>query len=176
MTATFVVEDGSVVADANSLVSVVDADQINLDLENDSDWIAAIQAEKERALRLATRYLNLCFVWDGYKADVDQTCQWPRYSMYDEDANAIDYDIVPEAVKEACTYLAIQVIAGDTLIEDQENESKVKKTKDVVGPLTEEREYVIGENPGKSYTIIEKLLNNFIVNGSSYSATDVERA
>lgn len=176
MAAQFIVEDGSVVTNANSLVSIVDADQINLDFENDADWIAAAQAVKERALRLATRFLNINYIWAGYKVDEDQTTQWPREEMYDEDGNLIDNDIVHQLVKEACTYLAIKVIDGDTLLEDLENESKVKKTKDVVGPITEEREYIVGENPGKTYPVTEKLISPFIINGGSYSAVDLERA
>ena len=176
MTAIFTVEDGSGIDDANALVSVADADQIMENYGNSSDWSGASQAEKEMAIREATRYLNFHYVWDGYKVYEDQTCQWPRYEIYDEDDNYIDEDIVPERVKEACAYLALQSILGDTLLEDHENESKVKKTKDVVGPLTEEREYVIGENPGKSYQIVDKLLSSFIINGEAFNATDLERA
>lgn len=176
MAAIFTVEDGSVVASANALVSIADADQINLNLENSADWIAATQAEKEAAIRRATRFLNINYVWGGYKVDEDQTTQWPRYEMFDEDGYDIDADVVPERVKEACAYFALRVIDGDTLLEDLENESKVKKTKDKIGPLTEEREYVVGENPGKTYQIAEKLLSPFIINGEGFSATNLERA
>lgn len=175
MTATFIVEDGSVVADANALVSVADALQIIENFGASTDWAGASEAEKQMAIREATRFLNINYVWAGYKTDSDQTCQWPRYSVYDEDGYAIDTDIVPEKVKEACTYLALKAIEGDTLIEDFENESKVKKTKDVVGPLTEEREYVVGESPEKTYSIVEKLLTPFIINGEGFYATDLER-
>ena len=176
MAATFTVEDGSVVTDANALVSVADALQIIENFGASTDWTGATQAEKENAIREATRYLNINYIWAGYKVDVDQTCQWPRYDTYDEDGNAIDTDIVHQSVKEACTYLALQVIEGDTLLEDFQNESKVKKTKDKIGPLTEEREYVVGENPEKTYTVVEKLLSPFIINGTTFHATDLERA
>ena len=49
-------------------------------------------------------------------------------------------------------------------------------TKDVIGPLAETREYVVGENPGKTYSVVEKLLSPFIINGSTFSSTDLERA
>ncbi len=176
MTAIFTVEDGSVVADANALVSVADADQINDNYEADTDWTSASQADKEKTIRQATRFLNINFTWDGYKVDADQTTQWPRDSVYDKDGNLIDNDIVHQLVKEACAYLALQVIKGDTLLEDHENASKVKKTKDVIGPLTEEREYVVGENPGKDYQTVEKLISSFIISGSTYSGTNLERA
>jgi len=176
MAATFIVETGAVVANANSLCSVADADQINLDYENNSDWIAASQAVKERALRLATRYLNIKYTWYGYKVDEDQTCQWPRYEMYDEDGNSIDFDIVHQLVKEACVHLAIRVIAdGDTLMEDFQNEQRVKKTKDVIGPITKEREYANdGESPEKTYQLADKLIAPFVTS-VGWSETDIVR-
>lgn len=176
MAATFVVEDGSVVADANALISVADADQIMENYGNSSAWSGSLQAEKEMAIREATRYLNFHYVWDGYKVNVDQTTQWPRYEVYDEDFNLIDSDIVPRQIKEACAYLALKVIDGDTLLEDFDNESKVKKTKDVVGPLTEEREYTDGgESPEKTYQVVDRLVAPFITRGSYYG-TELERS
>lgn len=176
MAATFIVETGAVVENANALVSVIDADQIMENFGNSTDWSGATQAAKEAAIREATRYLNINYVWAGWKVDVDQTCQWPRYDTYDEDGNAIDSDIVHQLVKEACAYLALQVIEGDTLLEDFQNESKVKKTKDVIGPLTEEREYVVGETPEKTYSVVEKLITPFIINGTTFNSTDLERS
>lgn len=176
MAAQFIVEDGSVVTNANALISIDDADQIMENYGNSTDWSGASQDEKEYSIREATRFLDINYTWDGYKVDADQTTQWPRDSVYDEDGNLIDNDIVHQLVKEACTYLALQVIKGDVLIEDFENKSKVKKTKDVIGPLTEEREYVVGESPEKTYSIVEKLLSPFIINGETFHATDLERA
>ena len=176
MTAQFIVEDGSVVANANALVSVADADQIMENFGASTDWSGAVQAVKEAAIREATRFLDINYVWAGYKVDEDQTCQWPRYDMYDEDGYTVDFDIVHRLVKEACAYLALQVVEGDTLLEDFENKSKVKKTKDVIGPLTEEREYVVGETPEKTYTVVEKLITPFIINGSTFNSTSLERS
>lgn len=175
MPTTFVVEDGSVVSGANALISVADADQITENYGNPLSWSSAITSEKENAIRQATRYLNFHYVWDGWKVDADQTCQHPRYKMYDEEGNIIDNDIVHEQVKEACAYLAVKVMDGDTLLEDFDNESKVKKTKDVVGPITEEREYSHeGESPEKTYQVVDILVAPFIIEGSIYG-TEVLR-
>lgn len=175
MATTFVVEDGSVVSGANALVSVADADQFAENYGNPSSWSNASTPEKENAIRLATRYLNFHYIWDGFKYDVDQTCQWPRTNMTDEDGNDIDFDIVHEQVKEACAYLAVKVMDGDTLLEDFDNESKVKKSKDVVGPITEEREYAHeGESPEKTYQVVDILVATFILEGTTYG-TDLVR-
>lgn len=176
MAATFIVETGAVVTGANALVSLVDALQIIENYGASTDWTGASDAEREMAIREATRYLNFHYTWDGCKVDEDQTCQWPRYAMTDEDGYDIDADIVHEQVKEACTYLALKYIQGDTLIPDFDDEAKVKKMKDVIGPITEEREYVVGESPEKTYTVVEKLLDPFIINGTTFHATDLERS
>jgi len=176
MATTFIVEDGGSYSDANAYCTVAEADQITENFGNSTDWSGATDAEKEAAIRQATRYLDLNYVWAGWKADIDQALQWPRYDMYDEDSNYISESTIPEKLKQACAYLAVKVIEGDTLLEDLQNESKVKKTKDVIGPLTEEREYVSGENPEKTYAVAEKLIVWWVVNGSSFSSTDLERA
>lgn len=175
MAATFTVEDGTGLAAANSLISVADADQIDENFTSSATWVAATQAVKENALREATRYMNYHYDWAGYKVDPDQGCQWPRYETYDEDENAIDSDIVPQRVKEAITYLAVKVVNdGDTLLPDFTNESKVKKTKEVVGPLTDEKEYVTGEDPDKTYTVADQLVEPFVSSGAGGGTYDTE--
>lgn len=174
MATTFVVEDGTGLSTANALMSVAEADQITENYGASTDWSGATNAQKENAIRQATRYLNLHYIWYGYKTEITQALQWPRFEMYDEDNNSVDSDVIPDRIKEACAYLALQVIEGDTLLEDFDNESKVKRTKDIVGPITEEREYVGGESPEKTYQLVDKLVAPFIVDG--WYGTDVERA
>jgi len=187
----FEVEDGTGKSDANALISVDDADQIMENYSSSTDWSGVEDVEgeseeekaarqlaaKENAIREATRYLNLHYVWDGYKILYTQACQWPRYEMYDEDGWVVASNIVPERVKEACAYLALKVIASDILLEDFDNESRVKKTKDVVGPLTEEREYVDGgESPEKTYQVVDRLIAPFTIgDGEVFHETNLER-
>ncbi len=179
MATTFIVEDGTGLSDANSLMSVADADQITENYDNPSAWSSATTAEKENALRQATRYLNYNYIWDGAKTVSDQALQWPRVQTYDEDFLLIENNVIPQRVLEACAYLALQEVNGDTLIDDQQNEAQVKKTKDVIGPITEEREYVHGESPDKTYTVVDLLVAPFVIgdaDGSSPFTVDVERA
>jgi len=177
MAATFIVEDGTGLAAANSLISVADADLIDENFTSSALWVAATDAVKQNSLREATRYLNYHYSWCGYKVDPDQGCQWPRYETIDEDDNAIDSDIVPQRVEEACVYLAVKVLDGDTLLPDFTNESKVKKTKEVIGPLTDEKEYVTGESPDKTYTIADQLVSPFVTGeeGGEFGTTEIQR-
>ncbi len=174
MAAIFVVEDGTGLSTANALITEAEADQIMENYGNPTDWSGADQADKEAAIRMATRYLNLHYSWCGYKVDADQALQWPRYETYDEDSNVMASDEVPVRIKEATAYLALKAIEGETLLEDFANESRVKKTKDVVGPLTEEREYVQGEDPEKLYQTVDQLVHPFIYESKS-GLTNVER-
>lgn len=180
MAAIFTVEDGTGLTAANSILSVADADQIMENYDDPAAWTAATDDVKENALRQATRYLNYMYVWDGYKTVTTQGCQWPRYPVYDEDGTLIDSDVTPKRVQEACAYLAMQaVVDGDVLIPDNQNEGIVKKTKDVIGPITEEREYLYGEEPDKQYTVVEMLIEPFVIgdNGPDESMTaTVERS
>ena len=179
MAATFIVEDGTGLSTANSLMSVADADQILENYDDPSSWSSATDAVKENSLRQATRYLNYDYIWEGYKTVSDQALQWPRVQTYDEDGLLIASDEIPQRVLEACSHLALQHVDGDTLIDDQQNESQVKKTKDVVGPLTEEIEYVHGESPDKTYTVVDLLVAPFVIgdaDGSEPFTVEVERA
>lgn len=174
MATTFIIETGEGLSTANALISVADADQVIENYGNSADWAGSTDAVKENAIREATRYLNIYYYWKGYRAVEGQACQWPREYIYDDEDVYVDHDIVPEKVKEACAYLALQVVGGATLLEDFENVAKVKKTKDVLGPITEEIEYVHGEEPGTDYQVADKLLEPY-TEGSSYSS-DLSRA
>lgn len=175
MSTTFIVETGTGLSNANAFITIAEADQIMENYGNSTDWSNSTEAQKQNAIREATRYLNLQYAFDGYKTLSTQALQFPRIYIYDEDGNAIDSNVLPERLKESCAYLALQERGGDTLLEDFDNESKVKKTKDVVGPLTEEREYVHGEDPDKTYRIVDKLVFPYLLN-QLYSQTDIERS
>jgi len=173
MATTFIVEDGTGKSDANALINVAGADQIVENYGNSSDWSDALNPAKENAIRTATRYMCLHYRWKGYRAVTGQALQWPRIWVDDDEGVAVDIDIVPEKVKEACAYLALLVIQGTTLLEDLANSAKVKKTKDVLGPITEEIEYVHGEAPGTDFQTADMLVAPYTE--GRYSVTDLSR-
>jgi len=169
MAATFIVEDGTGLSNANALITVAEADQIMENYSSSADWSGVegiaeeIQATKENAIREATRFMNVEYQWKGYRTYIMQALQWPRVYCYDDEDNDIDSDIIPDKIKEACSYLALKVAEGRTLLEDLENAQKVKRTKDVIGPLAEEIEYAgAGEDPGVNWQIADKLVAPYI--------------
>lgn len=169
MTATFIVEDGSGLSNANALITVDEADQIMENYSSSADWSGVTgtepekQAAKENCIREATRFMNIHYQWEGYRTYLEQALQWPRAWCYDDEGNYVDANTIPEKVKEACSYLSLKVAEGKNLLEDLENAQKIKRTKDVIGPLTEEIEYAgTGEEPGVDWQVADKLVAPYI--------------
>lgn len=166
MATTFVVEDGTGLSTANALISVAEADQIIENYGDDSTWSGSTDSVKQNAIREATRYMNVHYIWKGYRTVDGQALQWPREWVYDDEDVYVDNDTIPEKVKEACAYLALQVVSGETLLEDFTNAAKVKRTKEVIGPLAEEIVYVHGEDPGTDYQTADQLVSPYTEGGS----------
>ena len=110
-----IVEDGTGLATAESYISVADA-EIYLDKIGDATFAAlATVASKEAALRKAAQYLDEMFglAWAGNRVLSTQAIDWPRQDATDDTGTAIDEDVVPQAVKDATSWLALQSITID---------------------------------------------------------------
>lgn len=171
MAATFIVEDGTGKSNANALITVAEADQIMENYSSSVDWHGLPgtpsdpekQAAKENAIREATRFMNVHYQWKGYRTYLQQALFMPRAWLYDDEGNCVGINTIPEKTKEACAYLSLKVAGGRSLLEDLENAQKVKRTKDVIGPLTEEIEYAgTGEEPGIDWQVADKLVAPYV--------------
>lgn len=83
---TIVVEDGTIVADANSYVTIAEADSyFELERPNAPEWSDFSDELKEQSLRFAVKVLDLeC--WAGYRSQpTTQELAWPRTLVYDYD-------------------------------------------------------------------------------------------
>jgi len=160
---SFVVEDGSGLANANSYASVAEADTYHSNHGNPSAWTNATTAEKEASLRLATQALDVdnASRWRGRRAFESQGLDWPRVGVVDEDEFIVSTTVVPREVKDATAYLALASINGDTLIPD-ETEAPVESELVKVGSITIDTEFA-GSNPSrKRYPLARKLLRPFV--------------
>ena len=121
-----VVEDGTIVAGANSYVSVADADAIiALDLQTDpAKWNALDTEGKSKWLAFATRWLDDRMVWNGTRVTdpvyprqtptrTPQPLGWPRKNAHDRERRAISEIIVPSEVKRATALIANHYLNGD---------------------------------------------------------------
>jgi len=113
---TIIVEDGTGLANAESYVSVVDANTYHSNYGNDT-WTDLDTAVKEQLLRKATDYMVAQYrlQYAGYRRYSTQSLDWPRlYVPLIDSLSAnvfpqyVDFDIVPVTVKNACAELALK--------------------------------------------------------------------
>ena len=111
---SLICEDGSGKSDSESYISVADASSYHTARGNTAWAALATDALREAALRRATDYMRQAYRsrWQGYKVNEDQALDWPRYDV-EVEGYAIDSDIVPTEIKNACAELALRASAAD---------------------------------------------------------------
>lgn len=100
-------------ADANSYVSVEDADTYHETHLYSSTWDDATDAQKIQALIWATRLLDEHFEWVGTIATFTQSLRWPRIGAYDRDGRLLDETSIPTVIANATAELGRLLIATD---------------------------------------------------------------
>lgn len=119
--ATFVVEDGTGVAGANSYASAAFGDTYYLNRGNPTAWAAASVASKRDALRIATAYLDDVYGgrYRGIQVSTTQTLRWPRAGARDADTGFIyGSNEIPTRLQEAAVELAYRHLTSVTLRPD----------------------------------------------------------
>jgi hypothetical protein len=123
-----IVEDGTGLPNAESYISVDDADAYH-DNRGNTTWGTMQTVEKEQALRRGTDYMEQMYrsLWKGTRVTASQRLSWPRAFVLREDFYATSTlipdtlngefyypsDIVPEEVKQACAELAWRAAQGE---------------------------------------------------------------
>lgn len=123
-------------ADANSYVTLIEAEAYMESRRNASLWDAATTDSKNRALVEATRDLSTR-TYDGDRVTTTQALAWPRQWAPDPDSPTGDYflsTVVPQRVKDATCELAFQFVkAGTTDVAALDpNDGVIEKTVDVL--------------------------------------------
>lgn len=111
-----IVEDGTGLNNSNSYVSIAFADDY-FSARND-DWQGKQDAEKERALVLATDFVDNMFVWRGRKKTQEQALAFPRVEIMDIDRYEVNG--IPVKLKQAVCDAAMETFDGGTLFETAE--------------------------------------------------------
>lgn len=155
---SFTVETGSIVANANSYVSLADANAYFVDRGNPSTWTNAVNESRQAALIYATTWLDQNFNWYSHVQDTSQRLGWPRIQYYDSDLKMIGgTGVIPWQLKNACCELALQWLKDDftdASSEDVKSES-VGSTSITYG------------KPTKNYTFIKMSLKNLGTSGAN---------
>jgi len=141
-----IVEDGSIVANADSYSTVAAADTYWTDRNNPDAWSNAIDSEKEAALIIATQYLDITYHtrWKGYPTSSEQSLDWPRINVVRQNGSVYDSDEMPVALLQATAEMALRSIEGVDLFPDLDTSGAIKRTMDKAGPVETETEYVGG--------------------------------
>lgn len=162
----FNVEDGTGRPDANSYVSVDDANTYHAALGN-KGWAGAA-IDKETALRRATQYLDTRYRFRGSVFNAKQALSWPRNDCYLNDV-LVAWPV--KRVQDACCEVALRALTG-TLYADLPDAQKASVT---VGPVSVS--YAPSRQMGQTmFPIVDDLLAPFMGGGSPMTSLRIERA
>lgn len=136
-----VIEDGSIVANANTYIDVAYLQTYASDrgkvISSDNDVL-------EASIIKANDYLeSKRDSFKGYKVSETQSLQFPRYNVY-VDNILLSYESIPDILKKAQAELAIEAQSGENLLPTTKANSFIKK--EAIGPI--ETQY--SENLGTS--------------------------
>jgi hypothetical protein len=157
-----IVENGTGLINAESYISVADADTYHSNRGN-SIWATLTTTAKEQLLRKSTDYIEQVYRlrWLGYRHTEDQALSFPRDEVPRRDFTFLNQfsfypnDEVPNEVKNACAELALKA-NNDELAPDIERLARREK----VGVL--EVEYDINSPAYVVYRAIDNLLAPFL--------------
>ena len=171
------VEDGTIVANADSYITLADADAYHA-ARGMTLWATMSEAEREQALRRATDYMvqNFRLRWRGTRVDSEQSLDWPRNWVERADYSFLTMngaqtlggtfyypsDEVPIEVQRACAELAYRGAAGPLTVDETRSQRTVREKVDVI-----EVEYSAWAPSQTTYRAIEALLSPFFGAGAS---------
>lgn len=143
MAATMIVEDGSVVAGANSYVSIVDLDVY---FENMGYTPAEDDNAKAILLIRATRVVDSYTQWEGQRLSSSQNLQWPRTGAYYPDGHSILSGDIPQEVKDAVCEVANASNQGSDIQPVNDQAGNIKSESVKVDVIQESKEYFEGSS------------------------------
>ena len=163
-----IVEDGSMVANSNSYVTVSGVDTYAVDYGY-SDWTAASATVKGVALLKAMRYIEgLSF--KGVRSTEDQSLSFPRSDLYDRDGYLVADNSVPGlVVKAVCECSILSLPTSNIELQPAQTSDNKRSKLNIADVITEE--WRAGVARDKS-TVVMDLLKGLV---KSNSIVEVER-
>lgn len=171
---TIIVENGTVVANANSYVSVVDADTYFLN-RNNSVWASLDPViVKPACLIQAQDYMLQAYRtrWQGFRTTINQTLDWPRFEVMSLDApggyGPAPYfyppNVIPQEIINAQCELAVRASQSELAPDIDRIEKSVK-----VGGITVD--YDNDFAPVVSFRAVDLLLRPFFTGFGTRTTT-----
>lgn len=165
-----VVEDGTIIAGANSLASAAFADAY-FDERGVTAW--GNIDDTDAALiggtaYIVNRYRNR---WAGRVAlHSTQSLPWPRHYAYDDEGRRIATNVIPVAVKQAVCEAALRFGRGDTLNPDVTlSAGIISESKSVANAVSKSVTYArstVVDDSRPTITIIDDLLRGYVRQGN----------
>ncbi len=136
-----IVEDGTIVADANGYIT---RDELVAYWTDRGVSLAATGGtQKEEAIIIATEYVDNNNRFKGAIVSSAQELAWPRFGVVDDRDRSIASTVIPKALKSAvCEYAKRQIEAP--LQPDVGVLGTIKKNVDKTGPIEDSVEYQDG--------------------------------
>lgn len=131
MAFTFVVEDGTGLSNANSYVSLQEAEDILVTNIHNTSWNALADTQKEYLLAFSTSLLDTKADWYGQKTVPSSALRWPRKYVVDQDCVTIPNNSIPHQLKQATAQYARYLVDNDRTTE-QETDGFTKIVVDVI--------------------------------------------
>lgn len=110
---TLIVEDGTVIANAESYISVAEADTYWTNHGDPASWTDATTIQKEVALRYATSWIDVNYKWRSTLLEEAQVLDWPRGLFVDDDCRTRGGTTIPQELKDAEAEMALFQIDGN---------------------------------------------------------------
>ena len=159
------IEDGSGKQDADSYISVADANEyINKWHNSALVWSSTGNTNTERALRVGTRYVD-SFEFLGLRAWTSQKLSWPRAGLGPIDGQYFKSSQIPDAIKHAVVEAALKHVDGETLFPDHQGQAIAAESRQV-GPISTSIQYKTPKQRKKEFENIKALLKPFLRYGA----------
>jgi hypothetical protein len=169
---SLIVEDGTGLTNADSMISLAYADTYHSDLGN-SDWTGS-DADKESAIRRACAYLRDALDWVGFPVGQrEQSMPFPRDGLCDRHGYSVASTSVPAEIQRATAELALRELTTPGYLQPDVTPAQAVK-REKVGPF--ETEFDISQNSPKDsrpvMLIVNDLIRDFVrsAGGNRFSA------
>ena len=151
-------ETGIGIANANSYVSRVDADSYH-SLYNNTDW-TGLDADKEQALILATRALDLLYGprFLSFKRITNVSpLLFPRMFFYDNNQHWVTETTIPQCIKDAVCEIALMHMNGVDIFPLPNTDSNIKSNKIEIGPIKISNDYSSNQGVTETFSSFRKI-------------------
>jgi hypothetical protein len=116
-------------ADANSYLTVEEADEYFEYHLYATTWTAASETTKESALVMASRLIDAMFVWVGLATTSTQSLTWPRTGMLSRNMYPIEDTVIPAELKAATAEYAVSLMTTNSVAPNEAFAQGVKEIK-----------------------------------------------